>query len=421
VTLRAIPRERVDRIAAVALGAAAAADAGLVQSVGDLPALTVALSFLMCLPLGWRRRFPVAAPALMFALGVAQNLFVASVEDSTVLLFVVLTGCYSAGAYADGRRALTGLAVCLVGMVSVQATFASGFKPGEVVWTCAIVTAAWLAGRTVRTRTRLTEELHEAALHAEEAREAETRAAVADERRRIAREMHDIVAHSVSVMVVQAGGARRILDRDVDRAVEAAERIEDTGRAALLEMRRLLGILSAGEDDAHHAPQPTLEALDALVEGARTAGLPVSLRIEGERRALPPGVDLAAYRVIQEAVTNALKHAGAAPTDVCVRYRDNDVELEVTNNGAGHRSRRHDLAGGGHGLVGMQERVRVFGGELFTGRRRGGGFEVRARIPMHDPLPDRHHQSAGLDAPRGLDRPEADRHHQSAGLDAPRR
>jgi signal transduction histidine kinase len=304
-----------------------------------------------------------------------------------VLLIVALAGCYGAGAYADGRRALAGLGACVLGMASVQATFPGAIKPGEIVWACAIVTAAWLAGRAVRTRTRLTEELHEAALHAEDAREAGTRAAVAEERRRIAREMHDIVAHSVSVMVVQAGGARRILDRDIDRAVEAAERIEDTGRAALLEMRRLLGILSAGEDDAHYAPQPTLEALDALVEGAGTAGLPVALRIEGERRALPPGVDLAAYRVIQEAITNALKHAGASPTDVCVRYRDDDVELEVIDRGASHRRHGHDLAGGGHGLVGMRERVRVFGGELITGRRRGGGFEVRARIPLDTEVP----------------------------------
>jgi signal transduction histidine kinase len=238
----------------------------------------------------------------------------------------------------------------------------------------------------VRTRTRLTEELHEAAVHAEEAREAHARAAVAEERRRIAREMHDIVAHSVSVMVVQAGGARRILDRDLDRAVEAGARIEDTGRAALSEMRRLLGVLRAG-DEVDHAPQPTLEAVDALVEGARSAGLPVDLRVEGPRRALPAGVDLAAYRVVQEAITNVLKHGGGSATEVCVRYGLDDVELEVRDHGPGHRRssrRRHDhaLAGGGHGLVGMRERVRIFGGELVTGRRRGGGFEVRARIPL---------------------------------------
>ena len=376
-----IPRARRDRIAAVALGVAVAIEAGVARP-GERVALTAAVGFAMCLPLGWRRRFPVAAPALVFAIGVVANLVGASIEDSRILLFVVLVGCFGAGAYADGRRALAGLGACVVGMSLVQATFPSGFKAGEVVWTCAIVSAAWLAGRAVRTRTRLTEELHEAALDAEEARDAGTRAAVAEERRRIAREMHDIVAHSVSVMVVQAGGARRILDQDVDRAVEAAERIEDTGRAALLEMRRLLGTLSAGEHEAHHAPQPTLEALDALVEGARTAGLPVAVRVEGARRPLPPGVDLAAYRVLQEAITNAIKHAGAAPTDVCVRYGADDVELSVTDRGPRHGRRRHGLVGGGHGLVGMRERVRVFGGELVCGRRRGGGFEVRARIPL---------------------------------------
>jgi signal transduction histidine kinase len=373
-------RELLDRLAALALGVAAAVDAGVVRSGS---ALAVALSFAMCLPLGWRRRFPTVVPALVFAVGVMQNVAVGSVEDSPILFLAAVLACYGAGAYADGRGALAGLAACQIGMASVQVTFPGGVRAGEIVWTATTVAAAWLAGRAVRTRTRLTEELHEAALHAEDAREAATRAAVAEERRRIAREMHDIVAHSVSVMVVQAGGARRILDCDVDRAVEAAERIEDTGRAALLEMRRLLGILSAGEVDAQHAPQPTLEALDALIDGARTAGLPVAVRIEGERRPLPPGVDLAAYRVIQEAITNALKHAGAAPTDVCVRYGEDEVELEVIDRGPGQRLRRRDLAGGGHGLVGMQERVRVFGGELFTGRRRGGGFEVRARIPLH--------------------------------------
>jgi len=335
--IRSLRRERLDRIVAVGLGVAAAADAGLLQP-GDHPAAAALLSFVLCLPLGWRRRFPIAAPALPFVVGVAQNLVVGSIEGSAVAIFVVIIASYSPGAYADGRRAVAGLGLCLLGMSCVRATFPGPLRGGEIVWTCAVVTAAWLAGRAVRTRTRMTEELHEAALHAEDAREAGAREAVAEERRRIAREMHDIVAHSVSVMVVQAGGARRILDRDVGRAVEAAGRIEDTGRAALLEMRRLLGILSAGGDEAHHAPQPTLDELEALVAGARTAGLP--LRIDGERGALPPGVDLPAYRVIQEAITNARKHAGAAPTEVCVRYGADDVELEVADRGPGHRLAR---------------------------------------------------------------------------------
>jgi signal transduction histidine kinase len=234
---------------------------------------------------------------------------------------------------------------------------------------------AWLTGRGLRTRTRLTEELHEAAVRAQEAREHEAAHAAAEERRRIAREMHDVVAHSVSVMVVQAGGARRILERDPERAVEAAARIEEVGRAALAEMRRLLGVMHHADE---RAPQPTMRQLDALVERTRAAGLPVSLTVEGEPRSLPAGKDLAAYRVVQEALTNAIKHAGRAPTEVTVRWEPAHLELEIVDTGT-HTANGH---GGGHGLVGMEERVRLYDGELHTGRRAGGGFEVIARLPL---------------------------------------
>jgi signal transduction histidine kinase len=246
----------------------------------------------------------------------------------------------------------------------------------DYVFPAAFALIAWLAGRGVRTRTRLTEELHEAAVRAQEAHEEEAARGAAAERRRIAREMHDVVAHSVSVMVVQAGGARRILDRDPARAVEAAAHIEDVGRAALTEMRRLLGVMHHGE--AVRAPQPTLRELGSLIERTRAAGLPVTLTVEGEPRPLPPGKDLAAYRVVQEALTNAIKHAGAAPTSVTVRWAPAALELEVVDRGAvgvnGH--------GGGHGLVGMEERIRLYDGELRAGRRAGGGFEVVARLPL---------------------------------------
>jgi signal transduction histidine kinase len=245
----------------------------------------------------------------------------------------------------------------------------------DYVFPTAFVLIAWLAGRGVRTRTRLTEELHEAAVRAQEAHEEEAVRAAAVERRRIAREMHDVVAHSVSVMVVQAGGARRILERDPARAVEAAAHIEEVGRAALAEMRRLLGVLHHGDD---RAPQPSMRELDALVDRTRAAGLPVSLTVEGEPRSLPAGMDLAVYRVVQEALTNAIKHAGAAPTAVTVRWSPAHVELEVVDTGG----RAANGSGGGHGLVGMEERVRLYDGQLRTGRRAGGGFEVVARFPL---------------------------------------
>jgi len=238
---------------------------------------------------------------------------------------------------------------------------------------------AWLAGRGLRMRARLTEELHEAAAQAQEAHELQLARAAAEERRRIAREMHDVVAHSVSVMVVQAGGARRILEHDPRRAVEAAAHIEDVGRAALTEMRRLLGMMHHGEEDTGRAPQPTLRELDGLVARSRAAGLDVTLVVEGDPRPLPPGKDLAAYRVVQEALTNAIKHAGAAQTSVTVRWEPSSLELAIVDKGG---MAMNGSNGSGHGLVGMEERMRLYDGSLRAGPLTGGGFEVVAKMPL---------------------------------------
>jgi signal transduction histidine kinase len=238
----------------------------------------------------------------------------------------------------------------------------------------------WLAGRVVRSRAELTAELHEAAQVAHEQREADAARAVAEERRRIAREMHDVVAHSVSTMVIQAGGARRILAREPQRAIEAAALIERTGREALAEMRHLLGVLHAGEADAALAPQPTLHELEALMERSRGAGLPVQLHVAGEPPELPAGVDLAAYRVIQEALTNALKHGGGH-AEVRVDYGERELRIAVTDAGDGAKL---GVQSSGQGLRGMRERVRIIGGELHAGPRPGGGFEVRAQLPLYD-------------------------------------
>jgi signal transduction histidine kinase len=281
---------------------------------------------------------------------------------------------YAMGAYSEGRASRIAPLVILVGVTAVTATWEEQVFT-DFIFPTAFVLMAWLAGRGVRTRTRLTEELHEAAVQAQEAHEEEIARVAADERRRIAREMHDVVAHSVSVMVVQAGGARRILERDPERAVDAAVHIEEVGRAAMAEMRRLLGVMHHGEE---RGPQPSMRQLDALVERTRAAGLPVSLTVEGEPRSLPAGMDLAAYRVVQEALTNAIKHAGAAPTEVTVRWEPSHLELEIVDNGVPKANGN----GGGHGLVGMEERVRLYDGVLRTGRRADGGFEVVARLPL---------------------------------------
>jgi signal transduction histidine kinase len=312
----------------------------------------------------------------MYGLFVLMNVVLVSLAPLNVPLFAVLVMSWSLGRHLPTtRQVLVGLVLVAGGMTLVILAMEQQV-PTDYVFPTAFSVIALVAGRAVRVRSQLTEELHEAAVQAEEEHEAELARAAAEERRRIAREMHDVVAHSVSVMVVQAGGARRILQQDPERAIDAAVHIEETGRAALVEMRRLLGMLGAGEDAAR-APQPTLAALDSLVRRSREAGLRVELTVLGEPRSLPAGIDLAAYRVLQEGLTNALRHAGGSPAEITVRWAPDALELAVSDRGRGPSG-----PGGGHGLVGMQERVRLYGGELWTGRRTGGGFEIRARIPL---------------------------------------
>jgi signal transduction histidine kinase len=328
--------------------------------------------------LAWRRTRPVAAGAAMFAFWIVCNAFIGQLHDLQAPLIAVLAMCYAMGAHTEGREALLAPFVIVAGMQGVVLSFENQVFT-DYVFPTAFALVAWLAGRGLRTRSRLTEELHEAAVQAQEAHERDAARAAAEERRRIAREMHDVVAHSVSVMVVQAGGARRILERDPRRAVEAAAHIEDVGRAALTEMRRLLGVLHHGEEEAGRAPQPTLRELDGLIARSRAAGLPVTLVVEGEPQPLPPGKDLAAYRVVQEALTNAIKHAGSAPTSVTVRWEPASLQLKIVDLGG---SGVNGSDGSGHGLIGMEERMRLYDGSLRAGAVQGGGFEVVARMPL---------------------------------------
>jgi len=248
--------------------------------------------------------------------------------------------------------------------------------------------ALWGAAVVVRSRQELAAALAARTVELEHEREEKARLAVVEERARIARELHDVVAHSVSVMVVQAGAERRALAGERPETAEVLETIERTGRTALAEMRRLLGMLRRSDDELALAPQPSLDGLDDLVAQVRDAGLPVDLRIDGERRALPPGVDLSAYRIVQEALTNALKHAGPATARVVVRYGRDAVDVEVADDGGrrsadtGGNGNGNGQVDGGHGLVGMRERVARFGGDLHAGRRLAGGFAVRARLPL---------------------------------------
>jgi signal transduction histidine kinase len=337
---------------------------------GPLPAnVLVALGYTV--PLAWRRRAPFPVTAAVIASILVMGLTLTSVEQLFVPFATVLLCAYTCGSQ---RQSLAGLALVVAALPAITATMADRVA-ADYFFPSLLVAVAWLAGRAVQARTRLAAELHEAAAQLAEASAEEQQLAAGEERRRIAREMHDLVAHSMSVMVVQAGGARRILERDPGRALEAATRIERTGREALGEMRHLLGVLNGPQ--AALSPQPTLDEIGELVARARAAGLPTVLEFRGERRSLPAGLDLAAYRIVQEGLTNALKHAGRAPTTVTVDWNGTTLTLEVRDHGE-HVSRGGD---GGHGLVGMRERVRLYGGELEAGPADGGGWRVRAVLP----------------------------------------
>jgi signal transduction histidine kinase len=378
--LRASPIER-DRVFAAVLFVVAQLEVILVGGDAPLPLLMlVAAGY--SLPFAWRRQEPLGVVCVVVGCVITESVLLTDATEYFVPFIGILLFAYGAGAYADGRRAYLGLLVMAGGVLAVSA-MSPNQVAGDYIFPTAFAVVSWLSGRALRTRTRLTEELHEAALREEEAHEHAALRAAAGERRRIAREMHDVVAHSVSVMVVQAGGARRILERDPARAIAAAKQIERTGREALAEMRRLLGVLHADDEHAARAPQPTMAAVGALVERARDAGLPVMLEETGARRSLPAGLDLAAFRVVQEGLTNALKYSGHAETSVRVAWGDRELVLEIADRGPGPAARDRVAAGDkGHGLVGMRERVRLYGGELETGAREGGGFEIRAKLPL---------------------------------------
>jgi signal transduction histidine kinase len=249
----------------------------------------------------------------------------------------------------------------------------------DAIWGIVFGGAVSLIAHTLRQRGRRAAEFEERAALLEHEREETERAAVVEERRRIARELHDVIAHSVTLMTVQAGAARLLLAEDPERAREPVLSVEETGRRALAELRRMLGILRSDEAEASLAPQPGLARIDDLLAQARRAGLPVELAIAGETRVLPPGVDLAAYRIVQEALTNAHRHAGPAHAQVFLRYGSEALELEVTTDG---RDAANGADRGGHGLVGMRERVALYDGTFEAGPSADGGYVVRARLPV---------------------------------------
>jgi len=305
-----------------------------------------------------------------------------------------LVAPYSVALYGSRRVRLIAAACAGFALIVLALPVSSGWDRGNSLALLVAGAGAWLVGEVMRNRRAGVADLAERTARLERERDLEAARAAAEERLRIARELHDVVAHNLSVVVVQAQAAQRILDRDVERARGVVVSIERTGREALDEMRRLLGVLRAGEPsgdgeaegDGLFGPQPGLAHLGELVEQLHAAGLPVSLRVEGDERPLEAAVDLSAFRIVQEALTNALRHAGPARAEVVLRYHPRDLELTVSDDGRGGSARfdGRPVPGSGHGLVGMRERVELFGGELAAGPRPGGGYEVRARLPLED-------------------------------------
>ncbi|CAA9237505.1 MAG: Two-component system sensor histidine kinase [uncultured Acidimicrobiales bacterium] len=365
----------VDTALALALAALTWGTMGLDEDC-PCPArpLAVALALAQTLPLAFRRVAPV--PVLVL-LGLVTGIHGASTVSDPTVFFGALVALYTAVSLSDRRTsvvlgAVTAVAVGLSVLASGDTPFAT------VALNYVVFGTAWILGDSVRTHRAYAAELEDRAASAERRRQEDANRAAAEERVRMARELHDVVAHHVSLIAVQSEAAQVLLPKDPGRAAEAVEAIATTARQALTELRRLLGALREdGDGPASVSPQPGDLAIGSLVDSVRDAGVPVSLTVRGNLRPLPDAVAVSAYRIVQESLTNVVKHAGPATAAVVVDYGADELVLEVTDDG---RGRPGD--GTGHGLVGMRERVTLLGGQLRAGPRREGGFGVEARLPL---------------------------------------
>jgi signal transduction histidine kinase len=340
-----------------------------------LPALAI-----LALPIFARRRYPFGGLIAYWVLAAGISLIDWQLIPSVEGLFVVgLAVAFLLGNLRNAWQAAVGLVVIVSSLV-VLVYQIPGHTTSELVFLPIDFAVAWVAGFALRERTEKAEAAELRAAVAERERDAAARIAVAEERARIARELHDIVAHAVSVMVLQVGAVRHKLPDALAEDRDALRSVERAGRTALTEMRRLLAAMRPDGDEAELFPQPGLDGLGSLMDEVGRAGLPVQLHVDGERFPLPRAIDLSAYRIVQEGLTNALKHAGANKADVTVRYLPGGVELEVRDDGAG--ASKDD--GLGHGLIGIRERVKIYGGEMAAGAENGGGFVLSTRLPVTD-------------------------------------
>lgn len=375
--LHALDARLMDALVAVALAVLLELQLVLADVPGASPVAVIG-GLAITLPLAWRRRAPLAVAMAFAATAPLQALLGGDLySGERPLIAALLAGglaFYSLGAHASERQALLGIALGVLGLWA--AVIAAGDPdPQSFVLSAGIVgLSPWLAGRVTRARSLR-------ALALERERDQRALVAASEERERIARELHDVVAHGVVLMVLQAQGAGRILDQDPGRAREALATIEETGNSALSELRRSLGGLGVGQPHPELRPQPSLNDLGEMIEEMRQAGLLVELRVEGPERDVPHDIGRSAYRIVQEALTNTIKHAGLVSTRVTISYESDHLALEIADDGPGPPL-QDDNGSPGRGLAGMRERVRLHGGTLHAGPRNRRGFVVRARIPV---------------------------------------
>jgi signal transduction histidine kinase len=335
--------------------------------------------------LAWRRHYPVQVLVVSLACVVAYSMF--RYENGTALLDVVIA-LYTVAALGSSQRALVAGAVTAVALIVASGPPFNPFSPfgGSYFLVPAILAVAMFLGMAVGSRRSYLRAVEERAVQAERTREEEAARRVDAERLRIARELHDAVAHTLSMINVQAGAAAHVASDQPERAVEALNAIRVASKEGLREMRSILNVLrQADETDQPTQPAPGLAMLDTLVGTANSAGLATTVHVEGTPRRLPSTVDLAAYRIIQESLTNAVRHAGPATATVALSWGDGWLGVDVTDTGRGASANGDAADGGGHGLLGMRERAAAVGGTLEAGPRSGGGFSVRARLPTQTP------------------------------------
>jgi len=377
--VRRLLKAHVDLAIALALGIAMAVELAVRRD--DLAALPIAV--VGCLPLALRRSMPVVGFVLTWLGTLLILQFVPNFDEVSVTFIVAyFLSLYSLGAYARGREQPISVLLVIAGIIFFVANDGDPFAIGDVMFALFFVGGPWAAGLAIRLRQTRIGELHEQNVRLQGEQEELTRRAIAAERATIARELHDVVSHAISVTVLQARGARHMLGGDEGAVRGALDAIEQTNTAALSDMRRLLAVLRDTEPEqsspwSDHAPQPTLAHLEVLLDQVRASGVAVDLETVGEPFAIPPGVDLSAYRIVQEALTNVLKHSQASHATVELRYGTATLEVTVVDDGHAHSA----VSENGHGLIGIRERVAVVGGHVETGPAPDGGFAVRASLP----------------------------------------